>query len=238
MAEHLSWLEVDEVVAGLAPEPAHLAGCERCRGRLAGARAARQEVLGSPEFTRRLTAVQTGRAPRGEARGLGGLFRAWAPVLGAALSLGVVLLLSPGSPGERLKGGALIEVRRDPTGEKLTVARVGDRVALALGGAGHRYGLVLALDASGQVVQLWPAQPGSGEVPPGAAVPLSPGFEVTAGSARLWAFFSDVPLGSGPARRALIEAAAQGPALEGVPEHVEGEQARASCRLDVEQAPR
>lgn len=219
MNNHLSDLELD----ALAPHPerdvasSHLFECARCRSRVAAFRAARQRSLASPNFEAALAVVERRRSTRGSP--------AW---LGLALAAAAVLAFVAVPRGERarLKGGASLVLV--PLGAKHPGPfRPGDKVALAVGGAGHRYALVLGEGEGQPAVLLWPEVPRSGEIPAGASARLEPAFEVTPGSLHLVAIFSDQPLDAHEVLSRWNQAASP------APPKVDGESARAQAELRV-----
>ena len=119
--------------------------------------------------------------------------------LAAALA---VLFLLPRTDEPRLKGVATVELL-SATGRPLNKAAPGERVSLAVGGAGHTHAVVFSIDAAGELVQVWPAGPQTSAIPPGARAKLEPPLEVTPGSVSLIAFFTDGALPVAPLSEAL-----------------------------------
>jgi hypothetical protein len=233
MADHLSWLVADEVAAGLKAVPPHAGTCPLCQERLRQAAAAHARVLKAPEFAKQLEKHTTSVRPT-----------RWtwtwrlAPALALAAALLVVVWIRPLRPNvDRIKGTPVLELREPGTATRVTRTKVGTRLSLTLGGAGHRYGLVVGVDDQAGAAALW-----QGEVPAGAAAPVSPEFEVTPGALALFAFYADEPLEPNRAlenvRAAAIEAKRAGrSARDAVPLPVPGEKARAQATLDVDPRP-
>ena len=245
MADHLSSLALDELASGepgAADPRAHLEACALCRAQLESLLAARERLAASAPYRRVLQNLQGVRQPPPR-RFLAAWFAAPLAVAAAMLVLTVTpRFLATRRDGARLKGPASLQVL--PAGvaspHPITRAKPKDQVVLSVGAAGHPYGLVAGVDGAGQVSVLWPLQ-GTGALPAGAAVRLEPGFEVTAGSLCLWAFFSDAPLEPSQVRSALAAAAqarilARQTPLELELPLVAGEAARAKATLTVEDA--
>lgn len=219
MTAHLTALERDEASAGLglAPEAqAHLADCAACTAAVAALRSQGEELL-STAPAQRLRARLAGRpALRVLEGGVAEVATpaprpAWArrafAVAGLALAAGLaaVVLLRPPDDTVRLKGRASVEVL-DASGAPRARAKAGERVTLAVGSGGRTHAAVFALDAAGEVQQLWPQGSSTAAVAAGARVPLSPGFEVTAGAVGLYAAFTDAPIDTARLREAVREA--------------------------------
>lgn len=219
--EHLSDLALDALSGSADAADPHLAECARCRERLESFRQARAQAAAAPRF-RELQESLPARTPN----------RWLAPALGFALAAGlaaVVMQVSARAPvasRERLKGSARVAVvPLDREGPRF---HPGQRVQLRVGGAGHRYALVVGRDEHGQVSQVWPtANPRSGEIEPGADVPLAPAFEVTPGALQLVALFSDAPLSAVDVLDAWRVAGGD------APPPITGEAARAETPLKV-----
>jgi hypothetical protein len=218
MNAHLTQLERDEASAGLPLEPqvqAHLEACAPCSAAVAAQRS-QGEALLSTDAAQQLRAKLLARpvlrvleggaaaaqvAPRSEEAASGTPRRAetssgttarpaparrWLAVAGFALAAGLA---------------AVVLLRPQPSR-----ARAGDRVTLAVGAGGATHAAVFALDAKGEVQQLWPKGSFAAAVAAGARVPLSPGFEVTAGAVGLYAAFIDVPSDAAGLGEAVREA--------------------------------
>lgn len=191
MTEHLSSLQLDELAAGLAPEPPHLADCAECRARLDALRAARAAFAQHPDAARVLWRLTDAPAPIPLPR------RRLMPLVAAgalALAAGLVLILQQPFDDEtpRLKGAPTVELL-DETGAPVTRAKVGQSLTLAVGGAGAQYAAVFAEEPGGARTLLWP-QAGATLAPlePGARVRLRQ-LEVTPGAVTVRARFGETP---------------------------------------------
>lgn len=240
MAEHTSDLVLDELAAGLAAAPAqadHVRGCVRCSSRLETLSTERRASLASPGYARTLAALRAlpERPP---------FWRRWTFVLPLAASLAAGAFLLVPRPTDRIKGRPSLELLREGVGAKVTgPVRPGERLALAVGAAGAKELLVMAVGDDGSIAELWPAGgDGSGAAPSGAATVLSPAFVVTPGSATLYAFFSERPLSEKRVEAALDEAVRQArqrgkPPAEASVGPLPGESARVQLQLCVEGSP-
>jgi hypothetical protein len=235
MTDHLTALELDEVAAGLTADArvlAHSSACLDCAVRLSKLQASRAALLGSPAAARKLEALRSAsgarpsvsRWPRRRAL-------AAATVLVPLAAMLLVFVTTRPDGGDRLKGAVSVEVLTE-AGQPATAVRVGQHVALAVGGGGHSRAAVLAKTDVGRVVVAWP-QGGAETAPiaPGARVRLEPGFEVTPGSVTLYAFFSDAPVDLAPLVEGLEASLARGDVEPGL------ELAPATARLRVEVVP-
>lgn len=177
MSEHLSPLQLDELVAGLAPPPEHLAGCADCAQRLAALRAESAAFLARPEAKRQLQHLAPARPARSPWRVL---------ALVAPLAAGVALFLAwPKAPVEdRIKGAPTVMLL-DEAGLAVTHAAPGKKLTLAVGSAGFTRVHVFALDATGKRDELY-----TGPVAAGSRVPLRQ-LEVTPGDVTVTAEFED-----------------------------------------------
>jgi len=222
MGEHLSALELDEAAAGLTPpEAAHLQACAECQQKVASLKAAGELLRQKPVFAARLAEVLQ-QAKAQEARSApavvadeelsvsvravkalrSGPARWLVPAFALAAGFAAfVLWPAPHSDdGVRLKGAPTVQVL-GADGKPTERVKAGEKVTLTVGGAGRPQGLVLSLDASGEIDVVWPPQAThSAPVPAGASARLEPPFEVTPGNVRLYAFFSDGPFELGAAR--------------------------------------
>ncbi len=242
MADHLSALVLDELASGLPASgeaKAHAQACPQCQLRLEGLRAARQAAKGAPQFERVWAKVRHA-PPEPERTSRWGWMAA--PLGAMALAMLLVLVVPGGEPPNesRLKGTSSFRVLSAQGGQPISRANPGDRVVLAVGSAGHPYGLVLGVDESGAVSLVWPMGTfESGQVPSGPEARLDPPFEVTEGSLELFALFSDKPLELAVAQRAM-EQAVEVAKREGksprqvTPPKLRGEAARANASLGVE----
>lgn len=174
MSEHLTALQLDEVVAGLGEAPPHLATCAQCLARVAALKAQSAAFLARPEAKRQLEALSP--PPR---RSL------MAPILALAAAAAIALFFAwPREvPEERLKGAPSV-VLLDSAGNTVTHASPGSRLTLAVGAAGFQRVEVFAIDAAGKKEPLY-----SGKVAAGARVPLAQ-LEVTPGDVTVTAVFA------------------------------------------------
>lgn len=189
MTDHLSALVFDTVAAGLPfadTARVHLESCDQCRTKLEAVKNERASTLMSARFAaglQRITPPPVRRAP------------AWAkPVIGLALAASLVLIvgyrfLSGVSGLTLLKGIPTVELLKDGA-TPITQAHVGDKVALAVGGAGYAQVAVVAISAQGAPSVLSPWAPVAG----GARILVGKGFEVTPGSIAVFACFDDHPI--------------------------------------------
>ena len=232
MADHLSWLDIDEVVAGDRPAPPHVADCSTCRDRLAQATAARKDALASFAFhrVRRQLESRGARPSRWAA--------AW-PVLGAALAAALVIFLRAPTAGpvDLLKGAASVRLLDAATEQPVVRAHPGDKVLLAVSSAGHAKARIFTVDARGTVASLWPKPGQACDVGP-AVAPLA-SFAVTPGDVELFAFFSEAELDEAAVHDALSAAVAQAlaggqRAFDARPRTLVGEAARAQRHLGVD----
>lgn len=175
MSEHLSALQLDELAAGLAPAPEHLAGCPGCSARLEALRQERAAFLARPEARQQLERLAPPPQRRPFLRGL---------ALVVSLAAGLALFLAwPRAPVEdRLKGAPTVALL-DETGNAVTHAAPGTKLTLAVGTGGFPRVRVFALDAQGKKEPLY-----SGPVAAGARVPLLQ-LEVTPGDVTVTAEF-------------------------------------------------
>jgi hypothetical protein len=223
MSGHPSDLALDELVAGLPERPGtrgHVQGCESCQARLRQLEADRRSVPALPGYEATFNRVRAmAEAPPARSRWRWAF--ALAPVAAAAVLLLVVRPTVNDDGGERTKGSPSLFLVRPDGAPAAPPLSPGEQVSLVLQGAGRRYALVLAVDEQGRVEQLWPAGgTGSGELRAGQ--PEASAFEVTEGSFRLHAFFSDGPLAAEDVR-ATLAAAPGAEASRGRPprEHVQ-----------------
>jgi hypothetical protein len=189
MADHLSALTLDTLAAGLAVDLAsssHLAACADCRAKLDALKSERSALMQEPRFSAlRDTLQPTAPVKKGLPR--------WAPfalAIAAALLVVAGTRFLPTSDGTILKGQQTIELLKDGT-TPVTQAHVGEKLSIAVGGAGERAVAAFTLDDRGEVVVLLPSTP----IAPGARVPVGNPFEVTPGEAvSIYACFGDHPL--------------------------------------------
>lgn len=203
MNSHLSALVIDELAAGLENREAteHLSTCAECQQRLATVKQKHEAISALPAFQQRLEAVKLeASAP---AR------RPWLRVVSIALPLAAALALFvfwPRGDDVLLKGTPTVELLSNEV--PVVVAKPGDRVALAVGGAGATHAVIFGVEASGTVTKLWPAGGDAAAIAPGARVPLDVSFEVTPGDLVILGFFSAAPQPTDPIREALERAVA------------------------------
>lgn len=218
MSEHLSDLVLDEVAVG-GPAPAHLEACAACVGRLERLRTHAQAARTRPGFARVRAQVRA-EAERRRPVAAASRWRLGWFLVPALASVAVALLVVRSPPreeeGMRVKGAPGVELVRLGDGQVADVLREGDEVALRLRGVGHRYALVVSVDAAGQVEALWPATgEQSGEL---TVEHLAPLFQVTRGDFVVHAFYSDAPLALEEVRGWLE---ALGPECAGTAQHPE-----------------
>ncbi len=187
MGEHLSALALDALAAELPvdlPTSSHVATCAVCRTRLEALKAERAALMQGPAvhalFEKlALPMAQKKTLPR------------WAPVL-FALAAGLWVLVGtrflPKHNQTLLKGQPTVELLSGNT--SVSSAHVGDKLWLAVGGAGHSAVGVFTVDDQAEVSQLL----ASTKIGSGARVPVGKGFEVTAGSLAVIACFGEHPL--------------------------------------------
>jgi hypothetical protein len=240
MVEHASDLVLDELASGVAAAPVqaeHVRGCPRCTGRLESFAAERRSSLAAPGYASTLAALRARPARQP-------FWRRWTFVLPLAASLAAGVFLVLPRPTDRIKGRPSLELLREGAGGRVTgPVRPGERLAIAVGAAGAKELLVMAVGDDGSIAKLWPTDhDGSGPAPAGAAALLSPAFVVTPGSATLYAFFSATPLVEKRVEAALGEAvrrARQGgrTPVEASIDPLPGESARVQLQLCVEGSP-
>ncbi|MFE8599207.1 hypothetical protein [Archangium violaceum] len=220
MSEHLSDLMLDEVAVG-GPRPVHLEACAACLSRLERLTAHAGVARARPGFSRVRAQVLSEHARLAERKASRWRF-GWMLVPALAAAMAMVLWIPAGErgwygqedgpPGIRLKGAPSVELLRLSDGEVNPVLAEGDQVALRLRGGGYRFALVVSVDASGQVEQLWPSEGGaSGEL---AENPPAPLFQVTEGDFVVHAFYSETPLGLDEVRDGLAGHAELPPGAE------------------------
>lgn len=176
MSEHLSALQLDEVVAGLAAAPEHLSACPACSGKLESLRAQSAAFLQRPQAKRQLEAL----APAPQRRSFLRVLAIAAP-LAAGLALFFSLPHDP--PVDRIKGSPTV-ILLDEAGNSVTSAAAGSKLTLAVGAAGFERVEIFAVDAEGKKEPLY-----SGPVAAGARVPLTQ-LEVTPGDVTVTAVFA------------------------------------------------
>ena len=188
MVDHLSPLVFDTVAAGLPyadTARVHLESCDTCRSRLGAVKIERASTMMSARFAsglQRVAPPPVRRMPR------------WTtPVVGLALAASLVAIVgyrfsTPASDGTLLKGAVSVELLKDGT-TPVTQARVGDKLVLAVGGAGYSQVAVFAVSEKGEASVLF----GWAPVAAGARVPVGKGFEVTPGSSAVFACFDNQP---------------------------------------------
>lgn len=205
MSDHLSALALDELAAGheLEEAKAHLEGCADCRARLDSLRAQYDQIAARPEFAARFEALAAKTTPARPARWP----RFLTVVLPLAAALAVIVLFPRDGEDTRLKGAPTVELL---AGDRPTThAKPGDRLTLALGGAGRTHAAAFAVDAEGQLSVLWPNGETSAPIGSGARVPVGRPFEVTAGNVVVIATFGDRPRSLEDARHELELALAE-----------------------------
>lgn len=240
MSEHLSPIELEEAAAGLPMVAGvHLDGCAECKAKVAELVALSDGLRVQVQFKARLASVLQQAAEKPIARmdpetgeltiskknapadaaapsNVVPLWKYLMPALALAASVLAFVFWPQPRAGDdvRLKGAATLRVV-GVDGREIEKARPGQTVELAVGAAGHPQGLVVAVDASGQIDVLWPRGATlSAKVPPGAGAHLEPAFEVTPGSMKLFAFFAAGPFDANLAQ-ARVQAAVDKAKAEG-----------------------
>lgn len=171
MSEHLSSLVLDEIAAGLAPTPEHVASCEQCAAALTNLRAQNAAFLARPEAKAQQARLVPSRRSM-----------LWAvPALAAGVAL---FVFWPNESTNRIKGAPTV-VLLDTAGNEVTRANSGQRLTLAVGGAGAASVTISAVDVNGKREQLF-----AGAIAPGARVPVME-LEVTPGDVTVIADFDD-----------------------------------------------
>ncbi|MBS2031354.1 MAG: hypothetical protein JST54_25870 [Deltaproteobacteria bacterium] len=237
MEPHLSDLALDRLALGGATTAGgHLATCDACRGRLESFMGARLQLLSQPRYLELRDALTKLPPPRPR----------WPAIaFGVALAASMLVAVwgvTRRADDTRLKGGLGLQIALD-SGTQPSAFRAGETVALHLSAAGHAYALVMGVDGQGNVQQLWPPRAAaSGPAPHGDGARLDPSFRVTPGDMQLWSFFSDSPISSADAARAMVAAVDRtrtlgASALDAIPEPIPGEAGRAQARLRVEAGP-
>lgn len=187
MGEHASALTLDSLAADLPvdlPTSSHVATCGVCRAKLEELKTERAALMQTPRFNALLEKLQPPVQKKTMPR--------WAPVvlaLAAALLLIVGTRFLPADDGTLLKGQQTIELLKDGA-SPVTRARVGDKLSLAVGGAGQKAVAAFAVDEKGEVALLLPSTP----IAAGARVTVGSVLEVTPGSLVVFGCFGDHPL--------------------------------------------
>ena len=175
MSEHLSSLQLDEVVAGLGDAPAHLSHCPQCRQQIEQLRGQSAAFMARPEAKRQLEVL----APKPQR---GSFLRVLAIALPLAVGIALFFAWPREIPEDRVKGAPTI-LLLDGAGNAVTHAAPGSRLTLAVGAAGFSRVEIFAVDAEGKREALY-----SGAVAAGARVPLTQ-LEVTPGDVTVTAVF-------------------------------------------------
>ncbi len=188
MAEHLSALALDTLAADLPvdlPASSHVATCGSCRAKLDALKAERAATMEGPRFKALLTKLEPqAAAPRPR----------WVPVLLAIAAALLVLagsrFLFPKQDDTILKGRQTIELLKNGD-TPVTQAHVGDKLSIAVGGAGKHAVAAFTVAETGEVLELLPSTP----IAAGARVQVGKTFEVTPGGRlAVFACFGDHPL--------------------------------------------
>lgn len=197
MSEHVSQLVLDELLAG-APPNAHVEGCAECRARLEALKTEAGASRASFAYARtraRVTAEPAAATP-------------WRWVVALLLPLAAALLffLIPRGvepqTGERLKGTASVDfITRD--GISVTEVRPGTRLKLKIGAAGFSHALVLAVEDTGSIEQLWPDAGADDTLPGTGVVTLPRELEATPGPVTVHVLLSNGPLDAPKAKADL-----------------------------------
>lgn len=197
---HLSCLEVDEVVTGLAPPPLHLVGCAACRSRVEEGRARSESFGAHPKAREQLRLLSTWAAtPPGASWTASSARRgAWRYVALSSASLLAALavfLWHQDAPPDALRfKGAPAVMLVDGADHPVTRATPGQRLRLVVGGGGYSYAAVFAVADDGTTVRLWPrAGDTFGQLAPGARETLTQ-VVVTPGGVTVRALFAGRPV--------------------------------------------
>lgn len=196
MSTHLSALVIDELAAGLENREAseHLTTCAECQRRLDALKQRHAAISAMPAFQQRLDAVKLTEPVR----------RPWLRVVSIAVPLAAALALFvfwPRGDEVLLKGTPTVELLAND--QPVVLAKPGDRVTLAVGGAGATHAVVFGVEASGAVTKLWPAGGDAAPIAAGARVSLDVSFEVTPGDLVLFGFFTKTSQPTEPIREAI-----------------------------------
>ncbi len=197
MSAHLSPLALDSLAAGATIDAAafdHVAACAQCAAALDERKAFSARVLAEPEARRRLGVLQSKVVAAASAPARPWWFKVLVFAVPVMLVAVVVNFASTGEValGSRVKGAAQLQVLRD--GVAVSSVPAGSRVELRLGGAGAKYGAVLAIDdKTGAVDIVWPPNGEQSKRLEGGASERLAEFQVTEGSMTLRAYLGDGP---------------------------------------------
>jgi hypothetical protein len=217
----LSELALDRLLrgesAGAVAEAAraHVAGCERCRGRLADIAAARDAFRADPPPLRQPVPPSLSAAPSLPAPPSRWRRRRWPLAGGATVVAAAAALLffvrSGDDADTRLKGGQpsvvlyvdhAHQLRRAAAGEPVAP---GDTVQLTYSAARPFYGAILSRDGAGHVSRYFPDAPSAAALPAGRELrfPRATELDAVLGPESIFALFCDQAVALPPLEAAL-----------------------------------
>ncbi|RJS19313.1 ACP synthase [Corallococcus sp. H22C18031201] len=216
MSAHESEWTLRRLHAGELPAPdaararSHAAGCAPCAEALKRFAQVQSQFEAHLPFEHFEAGIEQAlERQRAEDRARAKARSRWvAPVVSLAASVLLVVLARPlmhtGAPSNRLKGGAVAELRigggeapqRVVDANLREALRPGERVRLGYTADTHRYVAALSIDATGEVTALYPDAGESLPVEPGDGMHWLPGsLEFTGtGAERVVVLLSDAPL--------------------------------------------
>jgi hypothetical protein len=240
---HLSDYRLDALAAGRAtPETsAHLAECPECQARWAELEHVDAYLRVQSRFgTVREYVKRDGALARRRRRTR---YFVIAPLAAAALA---VVLLAPPLLLPHRHGRRQERMATRTTAPSIEIVRVngpgtvrpGDRVVIQLTPTGMKQALVMGIDESGAVAQIWPASGDhSGSIPAARRAALTPGSWAPWKSTRVEVFLSNETVSADDVRSAVLRARTREPAtpIRSLRiDDVSGQAARLSSFIDVE----
>ncbi len=211
MSEHLSSLALDEAATGAPFEAAdrdHLAGCAQCQTAVQERQALNARLLATPQ-AQAMRARLLGRPVQQQPAAVARATLVRRVVLTALpLAAAIGLFFTAGfqarpDDGDRIKGSVSVGVLLD--GRLTGRAKVGAKVTVAVGAAGHGLVSVFAFDpASSSLEPLFPSDGSLTAAPKGASAPVGAPLEVTPGTTRVVAVFADSPAAPEAIRAAAL----------------------------------
>ncbi len=179
MDNHLSPLQLDELAAGLTSTPeatAHAQACPACTEQLAVRKRDREAFFAQPGVQSRKAVFLAATQEAPPAR----QFRWWLALVPAGAALALLLVVPLRAP--RSTEGDVVSLKGSFSVTHRGEVRVGSLVELVVSNPSPAFINVVVIGDRGARALLWPTQPeATGQVEAGAAVPLSPAFEVTPG---------------------------------------------------------